>query len=745
MNDQPRLTQPQRVAVGSIYLALLWVLFEWLQSNTGATEARAALWFYSGALMIILGRYVVEPYFTRPADAIVNAMALLISLSSLPPADRTLLLGHDALKIYGLAILVLAVSTIALKDLHHPIIQFLAKLAFGLTQTLGRSQVIFSLLYLSAAWSFFALPGYLGLYVTALALWICITFLDVVGRLVEEISNTFRFVSRRQTNEIGRAIGCENPLLYNVEVDYAVYRGREAVPGQLLAIETKENIGSIGVVINRKQLLGKNWLSVYLLRSAAGPVMAMDLRQKTLVGADRSVFAGQHRAYPLDVTTDLLPEVRAELLTSPLYSRINTFVGYVTTESNINNIRFILLTHGTENQRVTEGAILSTQIGNEGTLYQVIDGHTKEERLSGHDSHGYSVGIARKLGHYDDTSHELVTRKWMPDIYTPLFLIRSDTVTEKREAEIARDAIGRLPGTDLEVRLKDLDAIVTHNTAILGILGIGKSCLAFELIKKVAETGVKIVCIDITNQYNTPEGLQKYIDPSKIDFDLADAVKGQLKATKDAKVSIVQDNPHASGNSKQYNDILTADLKAFMESPKTVKIYNPDWHPVSKGVSFKNTTLEDLSPAEKTRFIAERLFAHAMSQGESKKAKYLLVLEEAHSLVPEWNSVANDGDKNATNGTAKVILQGRKFGLGSMTITQRTANVSKSILNQCNTVFALRVFDDTGKAFLENYIGSDYANALPTLDERHTVAIGKGLRLRQPAIVQLNDRKHFAP
>lgn len=180
-----------------------------------------------------------------------------------------------------------------------------------------------------------------------------------------------------------------------------------------------------------------------------------------------------------------------------------------------------------------------------------------------------------------------------------------------------------------------------------------------------------------------------------------------------------------------------------MASAATVKIYNPDLHPVSKGMSFKNTTLEDLSVAEKTRVISERLFVYALGQGESATAKYLLVLEEAHSLVSEWNSVSNAGDDHATNGRAKVILQGRKYGLGSLMITQRTANVSKTILNQCDTIFAMRVFDDTGKGFLENYIGSDYADALPTLDERHAIATGKGMRLKQPVIVQLNDRSHF--
>ncbi len=57
--------------------------------------------------------------------------------------------------------------------------------------------------------------------------------------------------------------------------------------------------------------------------------------------------------------------------------------------------------------------------------------------------------------------------------------------------------------------------------------------------------------------------------------------------------------------------------------------------------------------------------------------------------------------------------------------------------------FALRVFDDTGKSFLENYIGRDYSDTLPTLEERHAIAIGKGIGLKQPVILQLNDMKYL--
>jgi len=300
-----------------------------------------------------------------------------------------------------------------------------------------------------------------------------------------------------------------------------------------------------------------------------------------------------------------------------------------------------------------------------------------------------------------------------------------------------------LPETDLEIPIKDMNAIVTHNTAILGILGIGKSCLAFELIKKISDSNIKVVCIDITNQYYSENGLLSYLGKEELEFDLPETLRASLKSGKESKNKAIEGNPQASGNAADYISVLDQDLKQFLESNKKIKIYNPDLHPVSKGVAFKNTSLEDLTIAEKTRLICERLFVYAMKQGASDVAKYLLVFEEAHSLVPEWNSVANEGDKNATNGTAKVILQGRKYGLGNIVITQRTANVSKSILNQCNTIFALRVFDDTGKGFLENYIGEDYANTLPTLEERHAIAIGKGLKLKQPVIIQLNDKKYF--
>ena len=71
---------------------------------------------------------------------------------------------------------------------------------------------------------------------------------------------------------------------------------------------------------------------------------------------------------------------------------------------------------------------------------------------------------------------------------------------------------------------------------------------------------------------------------------------------------------------------------------------------------------------ETTQVIAETLLA-LVSDEFSARARVCLVFEEAHSLIPEWNSAVKDGESSAANGTARAILQGRKYGLGCLVVT----------------------------------------------------------------------------
>ena len=55
----------------------------------------------------------------------------------------------------------------------------------------------------------------------------------------------------------------------------------------------------------------------------------------------------------------------------------------------------------------------------------------------------------------------------------------------------------------------------------------------------------------------------------------------------------------------------------------------------------------------------------------------------------------------------------------------------------------MRSFDETGKDFLSDYIGKDYAEKLSLLSERHAVFFGKASSCENPVLIRLNDREDF--
>ncbi len=347
-----------------------------------------------------------------------------------------------------------------------------------------------------------------------------------------------------------------------------------------------------------------------------------------------------------------------------------------------------------------------------------------------------------QIGVWDDEKRKFTICNWIPQLNAPVYM----RPIEKPPENI--NAIGCFPGSSFDVEIKNIDQLVTHNTAILGILGVGKSMLSIELVERMITQGIKVVCIDLTNQYS--KELSDFYDQ-----------KNEAK-----KIKIIQeagqfdrdkysDNPETGGSIQHLRKAIRDDLSQFINEGDSykLKIYNPTELVATKQEqeprSYKDGTewvrsagLWQVTAVEITCIISE--ICLSLLQNEmTDKARLCLVFEEAHSLIPEWNFVAVENDKRAASGTARAILQGRKYGLGCILITQRTANVSKTILNQCNTIFAMRSFDETGKDFLSNYIGTKYSNRLPTLQERQAVFFGRGSNCENPVMIRLNDQANF--
>lgn len=659
--------------------------------------------------------------------------------------DRPAFIAYDEFLWAAVGLLGLALVSIMFSKNSKPVwLERLQKVIYLTVTTLGSSKWVFSVMYLLVLLSFFTQrPA---------EFWLLLTFFvfAITQFAYEDLVRYFTkvFIQLRQGETVtllGSAIGKENPFLFKVEVESSRAGSSTARVGKLVYVQAKNKRGLLGVVANEKSLIHGTWLTVYLL-SAGTRAFCYDFKNQKIVMTD-DLFSPNNRVYSIDIA-ELSEEARKEVDSNEVYKNTSNIIGYVAPGSNIHRVKFEILPElAGKSTAISEGAIVHTRIYDDTCLYQVIDGQTDEENLEKHDSSGYTVGVAQKLGRYDQSARELKVVKWLPDIYSPVYL--STTRSAKKEPA----SIGTLPGTKLALDIKETDSLITHNTAILGILGIGKSMLTLELMQKVLrDTEAKIICLDITNEYKN-----KIPDYTSEEIESDDEVAFNSINDNFSTVysSSGRDDHTKSGNIAEYREEIKKSLMQFffdqgtipkdkkMSGSKRIRIFNPDYHKASKGekVGYSAITVE-LTQAEKVRIITEEAFKILMKLGVSPdlKARVLFVFEEAHSLIPEWNSTANEGDKTAVNGTAKVILQGRKYGLGSFVITQRTANISKSILNQCNTIFALRVFDDTGKQFLENYVGADYANALSTLEERHAIAVGKALRLKQPVIIQLNDR-----
>jgi DNA helicase HerA-like ATPase len=687
--------------------------------------------------------YLTEPYFTKPTDTIVNLTAILLALIAVK--DREHFIAYDQFLTVVFVLLIFSLLTILASNRPKPKwLDRLQSIGYTVVTTLGSSKIVFSAMYLLVLVSFFTKHN--------AEFWALLTFfLFVITQFAYEdlvlylnrIWNRIRSGSMA-SQMLGVAIGKENPYLFKVEVDAAKSGSLATKVGSLVYIQADNKRGLLGVIANEKSLINRTWLTVYLLASD-NQALCYDFKTNTFAKTN-DFFSPNNHVFSINID-ELDDDTQKEIKANEIYKNTENIIGYVSPGSNIGRIKFEVLPELGKTNTINEGTIVHTRIHNETCLYQVIDGQTDEENLEKHDSSGYTTGIAQKLGRYDQSARELKVVKWLPDIYTPVYISATRTVARNRLS------IGVLPGTKLALDVKETDSLVTHNTAILGILGIGKSMLTFELVQKVLEnTSAKVIAIDITNEYKNK--LSEYTNES-IDVDDENAFNSINGKFDFVYSNNGRDDHTKSGNVAEYRDEVRKSLMQFffdqesvpddkvMSGTKRIKIFNPDYHKASKGekMGYSAITVE-LSQAEKVRIITEEAFKILMQLGVNPalKARVLFVFEEAHSLIPEWNSTANEGDRSAVNGTAKVILQGRKYGLGSFVVTQRTANISKSILNQCNTIFALRVFDDTGKQFLENYVGSDYANALPTLEERHAVAVGKALRLKQPVILQLNDK-----
>ncbi len=710
MSVDKNIKQSERLWILLLYLIGLLVtskiaLYTWLPPS-----AEKGIWFYSALAALLLGNLIVTPYFTKPADAISYAVASFIALLAVNVWSSTDIYGFDRLTwslalAYVLFVLATSILAIILKDTDSTIGNRLSRLFFDLSASLGNPRKIFSVVLIFALLTYHRHES--REFLTIGMAW-------VIFVILRPLESALSFLRRAWCNwritdtftRLGKIVGHETPNIVLIRES----EGQQAKFGDVIIARSDYGNPDLALAVDHVGFADGRWLrAIHLFNS------------NSLKSVDRKINEWAYTADNSTLTTeatDLIKIAKDKLI--GIVAR-DTTVGRLNIEIIRNDLSIYL------------GNLVEVMVGNKKVLYQIIDGITREEIIQQKNTRGFVRAEAKKIGTWDYKSGNFESAPWLPQPNEPVYL------TEKKEVQIDKDAIGHFPGTHYSVSL-NLDTLVTHNAAILGILGVGKSFLALELVERMIDKGIKIICLDLTDQY-ARELVEFY------DGDYHEIILGELSTIGSGGRNRFMQNVEEGGSIQEFSIELKGYIEDFLNGPNKLLVFNPAgfevWRQDSRLYPSGLAAMATLTPCEITKIITETTLSVLQEQGMSDEARCCLIYEEAHSLIPEWGAVASEGDKSATNGTAKAILQGRKFGLGCIVITQRTANVTKSILNQCNTVFAMRVFDATGMEFLSNYIGDDYADVLSSLEDRQAVVFGRASSCCDPVLIRLNDRDKF--
>ena len=364
--------------------------------------------------------------------------------------------------------------------------------------------------------------------------------------------------------------------------------------------------------------------------------------------------------------------------------KLSKVIGTVAEGTAISQLRFELF----GSPSIRSGSMLQVGDQSRPVFYQVFDGAISEEKSVNESARAFVEGDAEQIGRWDTNRGGFETHDWVARERAPVFLVDEHSPVPEYVLKCSEATIGKIPQASYPVNI-DVHDFVLYHSAILGVTGTGKSYLTFAMIDECKDKGIKVVCVDPTGDY------QRY---------LLDAV---MLPTSEA-------------------------LNAFLDSPDHL-------------IGIIETTSGKTSAVEYAHLTASTCLLWCKRTRTEEQIltpipRVMVVFEEAHLLVPEWNFNPLQSSQNAVNQTSQIVLQARKYGLGFLIVSQRTANVTKSVLNQCNTIVSFQAFDETGFDFLKNYMGPYHVRSLPNLKPRHCLLVGKASCSRRPLMVHLTEQ-----
>jgi len=633
-----------------VFLLLSFILL--IVVGYGVTGSLAFIsrdfWFTSGLLLLILLSLVDQPHFSTDANVFVNAATGWMSLLLVGPADRDwiwfMFLGW---------VVYLGLSSYALMLLRSEPLRnepVFIQLTSRINRQIGRPEAIFSAFFLWAVLMQFGPSSRDS--IALLMFWAAFTILNLPA-VAKTISDIIDQRTERSCS-LGIVTGFVAPRVAQVRINDTV--GSDIVGRSAIIVAPDGGVAAHATIIDDCILDGR--------RSGR-----MAITQKTHKWPS---VAGNRRRH-----------LEVSLAQDQVVSPSDCPISVVDAGTDIEYMCFYV----DPALSLTEGEVLWATLpdGNR-AYYQVVTAKIVQDE-SGPGNWQQRIRVtASQLGIWNADRCRFEPITWVVPPGEVVHRVNKSAIGDYILPEGSLE-VGAVPNSHFPVHV-NLEDAVTHNTAVLGVTGSGKSYLVFHLIEGFINKGLKILVLDISRQHYV---FLRNMQPEPI------------KAVKD--------------------------IRPWIEGEKSIGI-----HQFADAKSYPERTAQIVE--EVFRYYSDNV---RLRPGSNEPARLVIVFEEAHSLIPEWNQVADKDDTGHVNRTARVILQGRKYGIGAIVVAQRTANVTKTILNQCNTIFALQSFDQTGLDFLKNYMGESYARTISTLPVRHAILVGKASSSTRPILFRITD------
>ena len=690
-----------RLVAVLIYLLSLVVISglatgTWFPDGTGKS-----LWLLAAIGMVLFTR-LTAPFFATPRDSLANSATAALLLATVDLHNVSALkLPLNAFRwaavAFSLVVVASSVTSIALYRGNSQVAPWkgvISKIAYRLSERLGNGPLVFTPLALISIAGFWQTRP---LVQTALlVVWAVLVFIQPIDLILRINADIREILSGRQRGEpVGEIQRVDDPGILRVRLFTSRTWGQDCTHVAQLPDSRQVEVVPLFVQTQGSELIGTGLYHENITDAVPGLAVGQVCCASNLRSPD---------------------EILGEFAGSGGEAKL---IGFVVENSTIDTVRFEV----SASHRLEEGWLVFTCVDNERVYYQILDARTNEEAFH-QNPRGTHIVLAQQLGSLS-TGKRFKRCGWLPRMNAPVFLLAGDPEeASPDEAPSGSFRLGTVPNSGIPV-VAVLDDLLEYHSAILGATGTGKTELAYDIVRAAYAAGVKTVCVDFTGEY---QARLADLDPVQLGLDTK---QGE---TLQERLFDVEVGEYSAGDEKKALKEFVDEIRPGIES-QVHDFLEAD------GSSIGIFELEEIANTKATLRATELYLSTIFSWARKNRTekRILLVLEEAHTVVPEANLFGHDRvETNSVVGRmAQIALQGRKYGVGLMLISQRTALVSKTLLSQCNTVLCFAMHDETGLKYMGNVFNTERVSSIPNLRFLQGIAFGKGIQSDSPIVFEV--------